>query len=590
MRPAAPSAIKTPQIRMRLRLQGVAMLLALGCTALMVRAVDLQVVRKDFYQDQGDQRFVRERAIPVSRGMIVDRNGEALAVSTPVESIWAQPAEVLADRSRIPALAKALGVDAREFEQRLEARSGREFVYLRRHLPPDQAAAILALGVPGVNVQREFRRYYPAGELFAQVLGFTNIDDQGQEGLELAFDEWLTGTPGRKRVIQNLHGEVVENVELLREPQPGHDLRLSLDRRLQYLAYRELMAAVAEHQARAGTMVIIDVRTGEILAMANWPSFNPNARASSDAGARRNRALTDVIEPGSVVKAFTVAAGLESGKFKPDTLIDTNPGWMPVANHVVRDVRNFGVIDPVRLLTKSSNVAATRIAMQLTDEHLYDMFHRFGFGQATGCGFPGEAAGVLSPPKGWGQVEKATLSYGYGLSVTPLQLAQAYAALANGGRLRAPTFVAGATTPDAAVLDPQIARTVLDMLGAVITEGSGSKAAVPNYTVAGKTGTSRKAVPGGYQSRYVSVFAGVVPASAPRLAGVVVIDDPRGDAYYGGLVAAPVFGRVMPGALRLLDVPPDRLDSLHAGLTPASLPAATPTEAVESPYAEAVQP
>ena len=592
MRPGPASAIKTPQVRTRLRVQGLAMLLVLGSTALIVRAVDLQVVRKEFYQDQGEQRFVRERAIPVSRGMIVDRNGEPLAVSTPVESIWAQPAQLLAHRERIAELALALGVDAAEFERRLDARAGKEFVYLRRHLAPDEAARIMALDVPGVNVQREFRRYYPAGEMLAHVLGFTNIDDHGQEGLELAFDDWLTGTPGSKRVIQNRRGDVVENVELMREPQPGRELRLSIDRRLQYLAYRELVAAVSEHQARAGSMVIIDVRNGEILAMANWPSFNPNARGSSDPQARRNRAVTDVVEPGSVVKALTVAAGLESGKFKPDTIIDTTPGWMPVGNHVVRDVRNYGPIDLTRLLTKSSNVGATRIALQLGDDHLYDMFHRFGFGQATGCGFPGESAGVLAPSRGRGLVEKATMSYGYGLSVTPLQLAQAYAALGNGGRLRAPTFVAGSVSTDAAVLDPQIARSVIEMLGHVVTEGSGRKAAVLNYLVAGKTGTSRKAAAGGYQSRYVSVFAGLVPASAPRLAAVVVIDDPQGEFYYGGLVAAPVFGRVMPGALRLLDVTPDNLAPASAGImpNPFSAPVIPSSTADDSPFAEAVQP
>ncbi len=591
VKPGAPSAIKTPTVRTRLRLHALAMLLALGGSALVARAVDLQVLRKDFYQDQGDQRFVRERTIPVSRGMIVDRNGEPLAVSTPVESIWADPEAVLAHRERIPELARALGAEPVEFEQRLAQRADREFVYLRRHLSPDASAAVLALGVPGVNVQREFRRYYPAGEVMAHVLGFTNIDDRGQEGLELAFDEWLTGKPGLKRVIQDRRGEVVENVELVREPQPGRDLRLSIDRRIQHLAYKELVAAVAEHRARAGSMVVLDVGTGEVLAMVNWPSYNPNVRGASDAAVRRNRAVTDVVEPGSVVKVLTVGAGLESGKFKPETLIDTNPGSMPVANHVVRDIRNFGVVDLTRLLVKSSNVASTRIAQQLSDDHLYDVFRRFGFGQATGCGFPGESAGVLAEPARWGPVEKATLSYGYGLSVTPLQVAQAYAALGNGGRIRPPTFVAGARTPDEAVLDPEIARVLVGMLAEVVAEGSGVRAAVPNYRVAGKTGTSRKAAAGGYQSRYISMFAGLVPASASRLAAVVVIDDPQGEAYYGGLVAAPVFGRVMPGALRLLDVPPDALDASLAGMTPADLPpAAAETAAGHSPFAEGVAP
>jgi cell division protein FtsI (penicillin-binding protein 3) len=587
-RQPAGGATRTPQTNLRARLATVVVLLGLAMSALVVRAVDLQFVRTDFYQAQGDQRFLRDRAIPVSRGMITDRHGEPLAVSTPVESVWAQPQELLAHRERLPELAQALGIDAGELEQRLVQREDREFVYLRRHLPPDRAAEILALDIPGVNAQREFRRYYPGGEMLAHVLGFTNIDDAGQEGLELAFDEWLSGEPGLKRIIQDRRGRVVENVELLREPEPGRTLTLSIDRRLQYLAYRELKATLAEHQASAGTMVIVDVATGEILAMANAPSYNPNLRGSGDAAARRNRAVTDVFEPGSVIKVFTVAAGIESGKFGPDTLIDTSPGWMPVANHVVRDVHNYGVVDLTRLLTKSSNIASVRIALALENDHLYDIFNRFGFGQATGCGFPGESAGVLPAARGWGTLEKATLSYGYGLSVTPLQMAVAYAALANGGRLRAPTFVAGQQAQDAAVLDPQIAADVLRMLETVIQPGgTGTRAAVPNYSVAGKTGTTRKVMPGGYQSRYISVFAGVIPVDAPRLAGVVVIDDPKGGEYFGGLVAAPVFGRVMNGAMRLLDVPPDRYQvQLADGTAPSLLPA--PPLAEE--FAEGVAP
>ncbi len=593
MKPAAPAAIKTPQNNIRARLSAVLMVLALACTALVVRAVDLQVVRKDFYQDQGDQRFVRDKVIPVSRGMITDRHGEPLAVSTPVVSIWATPREVLAADARLPELAQALGLDAEDLRQRLAQRADKEFVYLRRHMPPTEAETILALKVPGVNAQREFRRYYPAGEIMAHVLGFTNIDDAGQEGLELAFNSWLAGTPGVKRVIQNLRGEVVENVELVKEPQPGHDLRLSIDRRIQYLAYRQLKTAVAEHNADSGSMVILDVATGEILAMVNWPSYNPNARTAGNESARRNRAVTDVLEPGSVVKALTVSAGIESGKFTPETIIDTTPGTLRVGNHLVRDIRNYGVINLTRLLTKSSNVAAAKVAAQLSDEHMYDVFHRFGFGEATGSGFPGESPGVLPAARGWGDVEKATLSYGYGLSVTALQLAQAYAALANGGRLRTPTFVAGAVTPDAAVLDPNIAHQVVHMLETVVAtkDGSGWMAGVPNYRVAGKTGTSRKSVPGGYERRYMSVFAGVLPASAPRLAGVVVINDPKGDIYYGGLVAAPVFGAVMNGAMRLLDVPPDQLDHLQVQAAPPEdlLPPA-PGEVELSPFAEGVEP
>jgi cell division protein FtsI (penicillin-binding protein 3) len=587
-----PAAVKAPPTNVAARLSFVMMMLALGGTALIVRAVDLQVVRKDFYQDQGDQRFVRDKVIPVSRGMITDRNGEPLAVSTPVVSIWANPGVVLAARERLPELARTLGIDTELLEQRLTQRADREFVYLRRHLPPDDAQRILDLQFHGVNAQREFRRYYPSGEMAAHVLGFTNIDDRGQEGLELAFDAWLTGAPGVKRVIQNRRGDVVENVELIKEPQPGHDLRLSIDRRIQYLAYRELKAAMALHHASSGSVVIVDVPTGEILAMVNWPSYNPNSRAG-DTNARRNRAVTDVFEPGSVMKAFTVAAGIESGKFNDRTMIDTNPGTLLVANHVVHDTRNHGVVDLTHLLSTSSNVGAAKIAAQLSNDHLYDMFHRFGFGQATGCGFTGESPGVLPAARGWGQVEKATLSYGYGLSATPLQLAAAYAALGNGGRLRTPTFVAGSTSSDNAVLDPDIARSVVRMLETVISTGTGRKAAVANYSVAGKTGTSRKSVPGGYQKRYVSVFAGLVPATAPRLAGVVVINDPQGKVYYAGDVAAPAFGAVMTGALRLLDVPPDQLDQLMASATPPVDLIAAPAIALtpeESPFAEGVEP
>ena len=595
-RPASAARVKV-----RARLYTVLLMLSLGATALVVRAVDLQFLRKDFYQDQGDQRFLRERAIPVSRGMITDRNGEPLAVSTPVESIWAQPGEVLAHRARLPELADALGVELELLEQRLAQRGDKEFVYLRRHLAPDAADRILSLGIPGINAQREFRRYYPAGEGVAHLLGFTNIDDRGQEGLELAFDEWLAGKPGLKRIVQNRRGEVVEDVELLRESQPGRDLRLSIDRRIQYLAYRELKSAMQEHGASSGSVVVLDVPSGEILAMVNWPSYNPNARGSGDASARRNRAVTDVFEPGSVIKAFTVAAGIESGRFTAASTIDTTPGTLRVANHTVRDIHNYGVVNLTRLLTKSSNVGAARIAAELTNDHLYDMFHRFGFGEATGCGFPGESPGVLPEARGWGTLEKATLSYGYGLSVTPLQLAQAYAALANGGRLRPPTFVAGTPNPDSAVLDPDIAREVIAMLETVIgPEGTGSRAAVPNFSVAGKTGTTRRAVPGGYQSRYISVFAGVVPASRPRLAGVVVVHDPRGAAYYGGLVAAPVFGKVMPGALRLLNVAPDHLDLLEAdartlpaaavAAAAAAAPPVLPLSAADEPFAEGVPP
>jgi cell division protein FtsI (penicillin-binding protein 3) len=587
--------VKPANIRARLYI--VAMVLALSSSALIVRAVDLQVVRKDFYQEQGDQRYLRDIPIPVSRGTIFDRNGEPLAVSTPVESIWANPTDVLSASDRLPELAKALGLDEEDLKQKLVQRSDKEFVYLKRHLNPDDAKAIVDLGIPGVASEREFRRYYPSGEVMAHVLGFTNIDDRGQEGLELAFDDWLAGKPGMKRVIRDLHGQVVENVELLREAQPGRDLNLSIDRRIQYLAYRELLAGLQEHHATSGSMVIIDVPTGEVLAMVNAPSFNPNARNGVDPSFRRNRAVTDVVEPGSTIKAFTISAALESGKWKPHTPVDTTPGTFTLADgRVIRDVHNKGLLDVTGVITHSSNVGAAKIGLTLTRDHMYDVDHRFGFGEVTGSGFPGESPGLLPPSKSWGPVEQATIAYGYGLNVTPLQLANAYTAIANNGRLRSPTFVKGAQNPDTAVIDPEIAANIRKMLETVVTpEGSGLKAAITNYRVAGKTGTSRAASGGGYDNRHISLFVGMVPASNPRLVGVVVIHDPQG-AYYGGLVSAPVFSKVMDGALRLLDVPPDNVKNWYTG-SPQGAPTldakvpASPEENLEmSNYAEGVPP
>jgi len=581
----------------RARLYVVAMVLALSSSALIVRAVDLQVVRKDFYQEQGDQRYLRDIPIAVSRGTIFDRNGEPLAVSTPVESIWANPTDVLSASDRLPELAKALGLDEEDLKQKLVQRSDKEFVYLKRHLNPDDAKAIVDLGIPGVASEREFRRYYPSGEVMAHVLGFTNIDDRGQEGLELAFDDWLAGKPGMKRVIRDLHGQVVENVELLREAQPGRDLNLSIDRRIQYLAYRELLAGLQEHHATSGSMVIIDVPTGEVLAMVNAPSFNPNARNGVDPSFRRNRAVTDVVEPGSTIKAFTISAALESGKWKPHSPIDTTPGTFTLADgRVIRDVHNKGMLDVTGVITHSSNVGAAKIGLTLTRDHMYDVDHRFGFGEVSGSGFPGESPGLLPPSKSWGPVEQATISYGYGLNVTPLQLVNAYTAIANNGRLRSPTFVKGAQNPDTAVIDPEIAANIRKMLETVVTpEGSGLKAAITNYRVAGKTGTSRAASGGGYDNRHISLFVGMVPASNPRLVGVVVIHDPQG-AYYGGLVSAPVFSKVMDGALRLLDVPPDNVKNWYTGspqgapTMEAKVPASSEENLEMSNYAEGVPP
>lgn len=558
------------KINPRLRLYAVLLVFGVAGSGLLARAIDLQVLRKDFYQDQGDARFLREVPIPAYRGSITDRHGEPLAVSTPVISLWADPGQLLQASDRIAELAGALGVDEAGLRERLEQRRDREFVYLERHLSPQKAQRVLDLALPGVNSQREFKRYYPAGEVFGHVLGFTNIDDRGQEGLELAFDHWLAGTPGSKRVIRDRLGHVIETVEQAEAPKPGQDLVLSLDRRLQYLAYRELTAAIVEHKASAGSVVVLDVASGEVLAMVNQPSFNPNNRSRASTSRMRNRATIDVFEPGSVIKPFTVAAALESGRFRPETIIDTTPGTLAVANHVVRDVRNYGPLDLAGILAKSSNVGATRLAQGMPSEHLWDMYRRFGFGQPTGSGFPGEAPGSLPDPKRWGPVERATLSYGYGVSTTVLQLAQGFAALADGGRMRAPSFVLGADNPSTAVIDPHLAEQVKAMLETVTAPGGTAlRANVEHYRVAGKSGTARKIGAGGYESRYTSVFAGYAPAERPQIACVVVIDEPKAGQYYGGAVAAPVFSRVVGGALRLFDIPPS--GGLPEGTQMASL-------------------
>lgn len=547
---------RPPNLRLRLNVLVVGMLAV--SVILVARAADIQLLRSDFYQQKGEDRFLREIPIPTSRGMITDRNGEPLAVSTPVESLWANPRQLMAHRERLPELAAALGVDHAALLRRVEERADREFLFLRRHMNPDDAEEVLALGIPGVNSQREFRRFYPLGEIGAHVLGFTNIDDVGQEGVELAFNEWLTGKPGAKRVIRDRRGRIVANVDLVRAAEPGRELPLSIDRRLQHLLFREMKQALEDNQAASGSAVVLDVTTGEILAMVNLPSYNPNTRDGAEPGSRRNRAMTDVFEPGSVIKVFTVAAALETGRYRPNTPIETSPGFMPLARHTIRDIRNFGTVDLTRLLTKSSNIAAVKLALDMPNEHLHDVLRRFGFGELSGAGFPGESPGVLTAPRRWGVLEKATISYGYGLSTNALQLAQSYAALGNGGVLVKPSFVRGGSGQRSTVMDPQLAQTLVEMLETVTgPEGTAQRARVSGYRVAGKTGTSRRSVAGGYERRYISLFAGLVPVEQPRLSMVVMINDPNPDVHFGGLVAAPVFGRFMADALRILDVPPD---------------------------------
>lgn len=542
--------------------------LLLGVAALVWRMGDLNLNQRDFLQGQGDARYLRTVAIPAHRGMITDRNGEPLAISTPVESVWANPQELAQARESWPKLARLLDMSADELEQQLARRMDREFVYLRRHVKPELAEQVMALRIPGVALQPEYRRYYPMGEVVAHVVGFTNIDDAGQEGVELMMDERLRGTPGSKRVIKDRLGRIVENVESISEPRAGDDIQLSIDRRVQYLAYRELKAAVQRHHAKAGSAVVLDVTSGEVLAMVNQPAYNPNNRSDLSSARFRNRAVTDVFEPGSTMKPFTISAALESGRFRPTTPIDTSPGMLRLGGFTIRDSHDYGRIDVSTVIQKSSNVGASRIALALEPQRLWDMLSRFGFGYDTGSGFPGEAAGLLNAYQDWREVQRATISYGYGLSVTPLQLASAYATLAADGKQRPISFfkLDRDDLPRARqVLEPRMARQVREMLERVVRDGgTGTRAKVAGYRVAGKTGTVRKASSGGYtEEHYLSLFAGMAPASRPRLAMVVVVDHPDDGEYYGGVIAAPVFSRVMEGALRLLDVAPDDLETLQ---------------------------
>ncbi len=554
---------ETQTRKARFRLFFMLGLLLLSTFGLATRAVTLQVVDSEFLQSQGEARHLREVEIPATRGVIYDRNQVPLAVSTPVESLWVHPGKLLENRENIDKLASVLGFDADEVERKLYARSEKEFAWLKRQLPPSLAAEIRALELPGVNLEREYRRFYPSSEVSVHVLGFTNIDDVGQEGLELEYNDWLQGVPGIKQVIKDRLGRVVEDVNLIRPAQPGRDLTLTLDNRLQYLAYRELKRTMQEHKATSGSVVLMDVASSEILAMVNAPTYNPNQPVRQESDALRNRAVTDVLEPGSVIKPFTIAAALETGQYQPDSPIDTEPGTIEISGHTIHDTHNYGMLDVTGVITKSSNVGASKIALSMEAEHLWGSLSRFGFGKVTSSGFPGESAGVLRNFQRWHKVEQATISYGYGISVTALQLAQGFATLANDGRLRAPSFIKGTESPLASVLDPAIAAQVREMMLTVTgPEGTGKQARVRNYLIGGKTGTSRKASGSGYDERYVSSFAGYAPASDPQLICIVVINDPQGNSYYGGTVAGPLFSRVMSGALRLLDIAPDNFHTL----------------------------
>lgn len=573
---------ETPQPSFRTRTGLLGVLMVLGAGVLVWKAVTLQFVQSSFLIGQGDERFTRDVSIVAHRGAVKDRSGEPLAVSTPVDSVWVIPKELLQAADRIPQLAETIKRDPTELANRITSNAERQFLYVARHLQPAEAERVRKLGLPGVHLTREYRRYYPAGEVTGHVLGFTNVDDGGQEGVELAYDHWLAGEDGAKRVIQDNLGRIVQVVDSIRPVRPGRDMALSIDMRIQYLAYRELKAAVQANRARSGSAVVIDVTTGEVLAMVNQPTFNPNDREQLKPAGYKNRAATDLVEPGSSIKPFVVAAGLASGLYNASSVIDTSPGMIKVGLKVIEDHHNLGAVDLATVLAKSSNVGMTHIALNLGPERIYSTLSKLGFGQVTTSGYPGESAGLLSNYSRWRPITTATVAYGYGLSVTPLQLAHAYATLGAGGVSRPVTFlkvdhpVAGER-----VLPDRVSRDVVHMLESVVSSmGTGKRASIPGYRVAGKTGTAWKSSVGGYSTnRYLAVFAGVAPATNPRLAAVVVIDEPSAGLYYGGDVSAPVFSGIMGGALRLMAVAPDApleqtRDEMPASPTPDDPPPA----------------
>jgi cell division protein FtsI (penicillin-binding protein 3) len=540
-----------------LRLVFISLVLGLGW-----RLADIQVLNPDFLRDQGDARHLRKVPVAAHRGMILDRHGEPLAISTPVHSVWLNPQEFNADKTQLANLARALGLKITTVTNKAKQDGRREFVYLKRRVTPEVANKVASFNITGVALQREYKRYYPMGEVTSHLVGFTSVDDAGQEGLELMHDDVLTGVPGLKRMVRDSRGNYVEGGEQLKPTKDGQNIQLSIDLRLQYLTYQSLKEAVTHYRARSGSAVVLDTQTGEVLAMVNQPSFNPNNRRGLKSSDYRNRAVTDLFEPGSTVKPFTMASGLQSGKFKPNSVIDTHPGTLRVSGHTIKDFRDYGQIDMATLIQKSSNVGASKIALAMKPAQLWQDFAAFGMAEATGGYFPGEAMGSLPDPQKWRELDRATLSYGYGLASTALQLARGYMVLANGGILQPVSFIKRTeTSVGRRVYSSDVMQQVVTMMEGVVLDGGTAKlAAVENYRVAGKTGTVKKADKGGYaDKRYLSLFAGIIPASKPRLAMVVMIDDPQGKDYYGGLVAGPIFSKVMSGAMRLLNIAPDDL-------------------------------
>jgi len=559
---------RTPELRLKLegwRSRFVLVLAMLGFAVLVGRAFYLQGMDTSFLQAKGEQRYGRVIELAASRGPVKDRNGHPLAISTPVESIWVSPDDVDASPVQVRSLARVLDADPAEIRQKIASKD-RQFVYLKRQISPERAARVMAMRIPGVFEQREYRRYYPAGALMAHVVGFTGVDDNGQEGVELAEQARLAGTPGSRRVIRDRKGRIVEDVESVRAPRDGEEVDLAVDEGLQYIAHRELKAAVAAHHAKGGSLVILDARTGEILALVNMPDFNPNNRAELTPRQTRNRSVTDLFEPGSTMKPFTIAAALDDGIVKPDTVIDTAPGWMKIGGWPIHDSHPHGLLTVAQVIQKSSNIGTAKIMLREPRERMGTLFRDLGFGVAPRIGFPGAAKGLLRPWTEWRPVEQATIAYGQGISVSLLQLARAYTVFTNDGRLLPLSLLKRDSAPiGKPLITVRTAREVTRMMESVVEPGGTAPlAAVPGYRVAGKTGTALKPENGRYaEGKYVSSFVGFGPVSAPRFIVAVMIDEPEGLRNFGGDVAAPVFSAVMGSALRMLSIPPDAPQTLN---------------------------
>jgi cell division protein FtsI (penicillin-binding protein 3) len=546
--------VNLPAWRRRLLL----VLILFGYVVLLGRSVYLQGTHREFLQKKGDARYTRSMVLPAHRGNITDRNGDLLAISTPVESIWASPPDVKINQAQIKQLAKLLGVKAEVIEKKL-SHNEKEFVYLKRRQSPELARNVMQLGIPGVFTQREYKRYYPAAEVAAHVVGFTGVDETGQEGFEYASEHWLSGKSGKRHVIKDRQGRIIEDLEAVEVPQDGRDLVLSIDKNIQYLAYRELARAVEANKAKAGAIVVLDAKTGEVLAMANVPSYNPNNRVNM-AGKSRNRAVVDIFEPGSTLKPFAVAAVLDEGKFTPTSIVQTAPGTLSIGPATIRDAHPHGALDVSQIIQKSSNVGTAKLALTLKPEYMWSVYNQVGFGRPSNIGFPGEASGKLRNFKTWRPIEQATMTYGHGVSMTLLQLARAYTVFANEGELKPVSLLKLKEVPvGQQVFKPETAKSLKDMLELVVQPGGTAiRAQVAGYRVAGKTGTAHKPGIGGYEEdKYVASFVGMAPASHPKLIVAVMVDEPSNGQYYGGAVSAPVFSKVMSDALRMMAVPQD---------------------------------